>query len=110
MEALSLKPPFCWLETYFIDCLAKNFALQRDRVPIVGQHTSSSGARLALPVNEGQLATLQQRSARPVVKNLPKCCLMPSNAQQKSGPDKHRNEMAGQFFLASCPGQDFQAN
>ena len=79
------------------------------RVPIV-RHISSSAATLVLPVNEGQLATLQQRSARPVVKNLPKCCLMPSNAQQKSGPDKHRNEMAGQFFLASCPAQDFQAN
>ena len=53
------------------------------RVPIV-RHISAAAATLVLPVNEGQLASLPSTSSSSV-KNLPKCCLMPSNGGKNPG-------------------------
>ena len=52
------------------------------RVPIV-RHISA--ATLLLPVNEGQLASLLPSTSSSLAKNLPKCCLMPSNAGKNPG-------------------------
>ena len=55
------------------------------RVPIVRHISAAAAATLVLPVNEGQLASLTSTSTSSPVKNLPKCCLMPSNGGKNPG-------------------------
>ena len=68
------------VEKYSIKCKSLICREIDQRVAIV-QHISSSGASLALLHNEGRLESLSSSS----VKNLPKCCLMPSNGGKSPG-------------------------